>query len=89
MSHRSDPVSSVDIHERREHMVFTYRIVPAGGNARQAMLVRALSAANLEKAKQYVQTVAAPEVAGNVDLEVIVEDDKGVELWRGPYLGKR
>jgi hypothetical protein len=43
--------------------------------------------ADVERAKRYVQTVTVPNLPGSTDLEVILRDKLGSEIWRGPYLG--
>ena len=45
------------------------------------------TAPNSEAAKRYVQTVKAPNLSGRRDLEVILKDSQGKELWRGTYIG--
>jgi hypothetical protein len=42
---------------------------------------------DVENAKRYVQTVSVPNLQGQSDLEVILRDMLGNEIWRGPYLG--
>jgi hypothetical protein len=68
-------------------MFFSYLIVPKGDQAGQALTGGHLSIGNLEKAKRHVQTVPAPNVAQHGELEVILLDHAGLEIWRGPYLG--
>jgi hypothetical protein len=67
-------------------MTFHYQIVPSGG---QPPLTRgSLYIADVERAKQHVQTVTAHGVVAEPGMEVILQDPLGNEIWRGPYLGK-
>ena len=68
-------------------MFFAYHIVPEGGHAGQALERGTCAAPNVEAAKQHVQTVPAPNVAGKSGLQVILLDSAGAEIWRGPYSG--
>jgi hypothetical protein len=68
-------------------MVFSYYIVPSGGDVRQALINGNLYAADVESAKRHVQTVTAHGVVPGPGLEVILLDSRGVEIWRGPYFG--
>ena len=68
-------------------ILFSYQIVPAGGYKEQAVSTGNLYIAGVESAKLYVQTVPAPNLADLSDLEVILLDHMGSEIWRGPYLG--
>jgi hypothetical protein len=70
-------------------VLFTYSIVPKGGSDKDALVRGTLYAPNLDAAKRYVPTVNPATVSGRTDLEVILNDSKGQELWRGPYLGSR
>jgi hypothetical protein len=70
-------------------LVFSYQIVPSGGQPRQALATGSLYIADLEKAKRHVQTIAAPGVDAKPGLEVILQDRRGREIWRGPYLGHK
>ena len=67
--------------------VFSYQIVPPGGYKGQAVSTGNLYIAGVESAKLYVQTVPAPNLADLSNLEVILLDHMGSEIWRGPYLG--
>ena len=69
-------------------MVFIYHIVPRGGTEGQALVVGNLYVNDVETALGYVQTVTAPQLAGKSDLEIVLHDIRGVEIWRGPYLGR-
>lgn len=68
-------------------MVFSYLIIPSAGTG-QALVTGSLYAADIESAKQHVQTVAAHGVVATPGLEVILHDGTGKEIWRGPYLGR-
>ena len=68
-------------------LVFVYYIVPKGGSDRDALVRASLYTSTVDAARQHVQTVTAPQVAGQTGLEVILLDGNGAELWRGPYLG--
>jgi hypothetical protein len=68
-------------------LIFVYYIVPRGGGVTDALVRANLHTPTVEVAKRYVQTVTAPQVAGQSDLEVILFDTNGAEIWRGPYLG--
>jgi hypothetical protein len=68
-------------------VIFAYHIVPRGGHMRQALESGFCTAPDVEVAKRQVQTVRAPSVAGKSGLEVILQDRRGTEIWRGPYLG--
>jgi hypothetical protein len=65
---------------------FAYHIVPSGGHRGQAYESGTCNASDIEAAKRHVQTVSAPSVV-QTGLEVILQDNGGVEIWRGPYLG--
>jgi hypothetical protein len=62
---------------------FSYHIVPNGGTREQAPVNGRLYAGSLETAKKHVQTVRAPKVAGRSDLEAILRDLLGNEIWSG------
>jgi hypothetical protein len=66
---------------------FSYQIVPPGGYKGQAVSTGNLYIADVESAKRYVQTVAVPNLADACDLEVVLQNTDGSEIWRGPYLG--
>jgi len=68
-------------------MVFKYRIIPKGGGAGQVLVNGSLYTTDIESAKRHVQTVSAYGVSPQSDLEVILLDGRGTEIWRGPYLG--
>ena len=69
-------------------ILFSYQIVPSGGSKEHALARGTLYIADVQKAKRYVQTVAAPNLAADAsDLEVILLDHMGSQIWRGPYLG--
>jgi hypothetical protein len=68
-------------------MVFSYHIVPSGGHIGQSLGVSHLYAADIEAAKQYVQSASVQGIEPKPGLEVILLDGKGMEIWRGPYLG--
>ena len=63
-------------------MIFTYYIVPAGGDERDALAQGNLMTASMAAATQYVQGVTAPNVQGRSGLEVILQDVLGNELFR-------
>ena len=67
-------------------LFFAYSIAPTGQD-QQRLVSGILYVNSLESAKQYVQTVKSPAVAGKSDLEVILRDIGGAVIWRGPYLG--
>ena len=66
-------------------LTFRYQIVPSDG---QPLTTGSLYIADVQRAKQHVQTVAAPGVVVAPGTEVILQDMLGNEIWRGPYLGK-
>ena len=68
-------------------MVFTYYIVPSGEGVRQALVKGSLYTSDVESAKQHVQNVSAHGVVPQPGLEAVLLDSRGVEIWRGPYLG--
>ena len=69
-------------------ILFSYQIVPPGGYKGQAVSTGNLYIADVQSAKRYVQTVAAPNLAADASgLDVILLDHMGSEIWRGPYLG--
>ena len=47
-----------------------------------------LYAADIESAKRHAPTVFAPGVVMRPGLGVILQDARGREIWRGPYLGR-
>jgi hypothetical protein len=67
-------------------MLFSYFIVPTGSHGGQALIRGNLYISDADSAKQHVQTVAAPGLVGP-DLDVILQDARGNEIWRGPYQG--
>ena len=67
--------------------LFSYDIVPRGQRMGQPLMKGSLYIADVEGAKRHVQTVTVPNLQGQSDLEVIVRDTQGNEIWRGPYLG--
>ena len=68
-------------------MVFSYYIVPAGGHAGQKLVSGNLYVGDIESAKRYVQRVSAHGVVPQPGLEVVLLDNRDVEIWRGSYLG--
>lgn len=68
-------------------MLFSYRIVASGGQIGHALVNGHLYIPDIEAAKRYVQTVPAQGVQAGASLEVILYDEKGAEIWRGPYSG--
>lgn len=70
-------------------MLFIYYIAPSGGNSTDALVWANLSAPNVDAAKRYAQTVRVPGLKGSGDLEVILHDAQGREVWRGPYSGNK
>ena len=86
--YRSDPICLAGTSTERAGMVFfAYHIVPSGGHMRQALERGTCTAPDVELANRQGQTVRAPSVAGKTGLEVILQDSRGAEIWRGPYLG--
>ena len=63
-------------------MLFTYYIVPAGGDEGDALVRGNLWTATVEAAKQYVPAVTAPDVKDRSGLEVILQDQQGNEIFR-------
>ena len=61
-------------------ILFSYQIVPPGGYKGQAVSTGNLYIADVQSAKRYVQTVAAPNIANLSDLEVILLDHMGSEI---------
>jgi hypothetical protein len=68
-------------------LVFSYQIVPSGGAREQSLANGSLYTSSVEAAKKHVQTVSAPDIAGQSNLEVILRDMLGNEICRVPYLG--
>ena len=68
-------------------VIFSYRIVPSGGDTAQALITGTVYIGDVESAKRHVQTVNAPGVVPQSGLEVILQDMLGSEIWRGAYLG--
>jgi len=69
-------------------MFFSYQIIRyRAGQPGQVLATGSLYIADLESAKRHVQTVTAPGVVAEPGLEVILQNRKGREVWRGPYLG--
>jgi predicted acyltransferase len=68
---------------------FSYQIILGGGTG-QALVSGSVYIADVESAKRHVQTVTAPgaNIVGRSDLDVILRDSTGSEIWRGPYLGE-
>jgi hypothetical protein len=73
--------------ERPRAVLFTYSIVPRGRGDAQALARGNLYAPNSDAAKRYAQTANLHNDRGRKDLEVILTDDRGTEIWRGPYNG--
>ena len=67
--------------------LFGYDIIPRGQRMGQSLIMGNLFITDFESAKRYVQTVTVHDLQGQSDLEVILRDMQGKELWRGPYLG--
>jgi hypothetical protein len=74
--------------ESPDDIVFSYLIVPEGGQAGQALVRGSLYASDIDIAKRHVQTTFAPSVEVRPGLEVILLDSEGREIWRAPYLGR-
>lgn len=71
-------------------VLFGYDIVPRGESRAQPLMQGSLYIADVERAKRYVQTVTVPGLSEKPsNLEVVLRDRLGHELWRGPYLGSR
>jgi hypothetical protein len=68
-------------------LIFIYHVVPQGGTEGQALVVGNLYVSDVETAIGYVQTVTAPQLAGKAGLEIILQDARGNEVWRGRYRG--
>ena len=68
-------------------LVFSYHIVPSGGTREQSLVNGGRYTSSFEAAKKHVQTVSAPDIAGQSNLEVILRDMLGNEICRVPYLG--
>ena len=68
-------------------LVFSYHIVPSGGTREQSLVNGDIYTSSLDAAKKHVQTVSAPNIAGQSNLEVILRDMLGNEICRVPYLG--
>jgi len=68
-------------------MVFSYYIVPSGGEIGQTLIRGALYTHDVAAAKQHAETVSAPGVVATAGFEVILHDATGAEIWRGPYRG--
>ena len=68
-------------------LLFSYQIVPRGGQTEHALVTRNLYVSDVESAKRYVRTVTMPDLPAISELEVILRDKLGLEIWRGPYLG--
>ena len=68
-------------------MLFSYHIVARGGQTRHALVNGHLYIPDIEAAKRYVQTVPAQGVRPDAGLEVVLYNEKGAEIWRGPYSG--
>ena len=68
-------------------LVFSYHIVPNGGTREQALVNGSLYTGSLETAMKHVQTVSAPNLTRQSNLEVILRDMLGNEICRVPYLG--
>lgn len=69
-------------------ILFMYYIAPRGGGLEQALVKGSLYTSSFDSAKKHVQTVSAPKVEWQPNLEVILRDIRGSEIWRAPYLGK-
>jgi hypothetical protein len=70
-------------------MIFTYLIVPEGGDAGQALARGSLYTSDIETAKRHARAGFAPGVEAQPGLEVILLDDQGRDIWRGSYWGAR
>lgn len=68
-------------------VLFTYCIGPRGGGEADALVRGNLLTATVEAAKRYVQGMTAPTVKGRSDLEVILLDTHGKEVFRCPHKG--
>ena len=65
---------------------FSYDIVPRGRRQGAPLTRGYLYVADLESAKRLVQRVNVRNLNGQSDLEVILRNPLGNEIWRGPYL---
>jgi hypothetical protein len=65
---------------------FSYDIVSRGQHPGAPLTRGYLFVADLESAKRLVQGVNVRNLNGQSDLEVILCDQMGNEIWRGPYL---
>ena len=68
-------------------LVFSDHIVPNGGTREQSLVNGSLYTSSVETAKKHVQTVSAPNLTRQSNLEVILRDMLGNEICRVPYLG--
>ena len=68
---------------------FSYVIVPRGQRQGAPLTRGYLYVADLESAKRLVQRGNVRSLDGKSDLEVILHDQLGNEIWRGPYLGHK
>jgi hypothetical protein len=68
-------------------LVFIYYIVPAGGGEEDALVRANLMTASVAAATEYVKGVTAPNVQGRTDLEVILQDGRGNEIFRCRHRG--
>jgi hypothetical protein len=66
-------------------LLFSYQVVPRSGY--KVLTTGNPYISDVERAKWYVQTVTVPYLPRSTDLEVILRDKLGSEIWRGPYLG--
>ena len=66
--------------------LFSYQIVPGGGTG-QVLATGSLYIVDVERAKRYVQTVIVHGLFAVPGMQVILQDQMGTEIWRGPYLG--
>jgi hypothetical protein len=69
-------------------MMFSYRIVPGDGHRGQVLATGSLYIADVASAKLHVQTVVAHGVTAEPGMQVVLLDQLGSEIWRGPYLGR-
>jgi len=68
-------------------LIFIYHIIPLGGTEGQALVAGNLYVNDAVTAIGYIQTVTAPQLAGKSGLEIILQDARGNEVWRGRYRG--
>ena len=69
-------------------ILFNYDIVRRDQSVGQPLMRGSLYVRDVESARLHAQTARVPGLSEQpAELQVILRDHQGLEIWRGPYLG--